>query len=136
MNIEVENVQKILQLYQFKNELGEDILWTPGQLEIMAPIINLGIGGKRFVQIETPTRYGKSSSIAAAILMRCTKKEQWAIVAGTAEKAQIIMDYFIDYALENPIPRGLLSTDVPLEKLKQERSRRHLSFSSGFEVRV
>ena len=136
MTKELEIVSKILQLYSFKNELGETINWTLGQREIMAPIINLGIEGKRFIQIETPTRYGKSSAIAAAILMRCTKREQWAIVAGTGEKAQIIMDYFIDYALDNVISRELLKTEIALDKLKQERSRRHLSFASGFEIRV
>jgi len=136
MTEELQNVNNILQLYSFKNELGEDIVWTQGQKEIMAPIINLGMGGKQFIQIETPTRYGKSSSIAAAILMRCTRKEQWAIVAGTAEKAQIIMDYFIDYALENVISRGLLKSKKDLDKLKQDRSQRHISFNSGFEVRV
>src|SRR3989304_4016133 len=47
------------------------------------------------------------------------------------------MDYFIDYALENDISRELLkNTGMALDKLKQDRSRRHLSFSSGFEVRV
>mgnify|MGYP001585163795 CR=1 FL=1 len=136
MNNELQFVNNILHLYSFKNELGEEIVWTQGQKEIMAPIINLGIGGKQYVQVETPTRYGKSSSIAAAILMRCTKKERWAIVAGTAEKAQIIMDYFIDYALDNTISRELLKTEMALDKLKQNRSQRHLSFSSGFEVRV
>lgn len=129
-------IDKLLQIYHFKNEIGEDIKWTEGQKEIMSPIINLGAGGKQFVQIETPTRFGKSSGIAAALVMRCTKKEQWAIVAGTAEKAQIIMDYFIDYALENEISRELLKNFVSVDKLKQERSRRSLSFASGFEVRV
>ena len=95
----LEKVEELLKGYSFNNELGEKIEWTEGQKSIMAPIINLGIDGKHFIQIETPTRYGKSSSLAAAILMRCTKKEQWAIVSGTSDKAQIIMDYFIDYAL-------------------------------------
>ena len=136
MTKELQNVDNILQLYTFKNQLGEDIDWTQGQKEIMAPIINLGMEGKHYVQIETPTQYGKSSAIAASVLMRCTRKESWAIVAGTAEKAQIIMDYFIAYALENDLSRGLLSREIALDKLKQERSRRHLSFSTGFEVRV
>lgn len=132
----IEKVNRLLKIYTFRNELGEIIEWTPGQKEMMAVLINLGVNGKRFVQIETPTRYGKSSSIAAALTMRCTKKEQWAIVAGTSEKAQIIMDYFIDYTLENVVPRELLKTEVPLERLKQERSRRSLVFSSGFEIRI
>lgn len=129
-------IDALLQAYTFSNELGERISWTPSQREIMSVILDLGSGGKQFVQIETPTRFGKSSSIAAALLMRCTKKEQWAIVAGTSEKAQIIMDYFINYALENVISRELLKSQVALDKLKQDRSRRHITFSSGFEVKV
>ena len=133
----LKKVNTLLQIYSFSNQLGEKITFSQGQKEIMACIVNLGIDGHKFIQIETPTQYGKSASIAAALTMRCTKKEQWAIVAGTAEKAQIIMDYFIDYSLENAIPRELLkNTGMALDKLKQDRSRRHLSFSSGFEVRV
>jgi hypothetical protein len=131
-----QKIDKLLKIYSFKNELGEEIQWTEGQKEIMSCILNLGANKKQYIQIETPTRYGKSSAIAAAILMRCTKKEQWAIVAGTGEKAQIIMDYFIDYALENEVPRELLKGFIAVDKLKQERSRRSLSFSSGFEVKV
>jgi len=129
-------IDKLLQIYHFTNELGENIDWTQGQKDIMSVILNLGVKGKRYIQIETATRYGKSSVIAAAVLMRCTKKEQWAIVAGTSEKAQIIMDYFIDYAIENIISRELLKTEIALDKLKQDRSRRHLTFSSGFEIKV
>jgi hypothetical protein len=131
-----ENLEKLLQAYQFKNQLGEVITWTKSQKEIMAVITELGRDGKKFVQIETPTQFGKSSCVAAALMMRCSKKEQWAVIAGTAEKAQIIMDYFIDYALDNFIPRELLKSETSLDKLKQDRSRRSLNFSSGFEIRV
>ena len=104
----LQKVNTLLGIYHFKNQLGELITFSQGQKEIMACIVNIGIDGKQFIQIETPTQYGKSASIAAALIMRCTKKEAWAIVAGTADKAQIIMDYFIDYALENDISRELL----------------------------
>ena len=129
-------VEKLLKIYSFKNQLGEIITFTPGQKQIIAVILNLGIDGKHYVQIETTTQYGKSSAIAAALTMRCTKKEPWAIVAGTGDKAQIIMDYFIDYCLQNPIPRELLRSMGSIDKLKQDRSRDSLTFSSGFEVRV
>lgn len=132
----IEKVDELLKGYSYKNELGEEIDWTEGQKQIMAPIIGLGAGGKKYVQVETPTRYGKSASVAAALNMRCTKQEKWAIVAGTADKAQIIMDYFIDYALENPVSRELLRTEVALDKLKQDKSRRHLTNRVGFEVQV
>jgi len=132
----MDRIHKIMEPWQFTNELGEKIEWTPSQLSIISVVLNLGAGGKQFVQIETPTRFGKSSGVAAALLMRCTKKERWAIVAGTAEKAQIIMDYFINYALENVISRELLKNRVSIDKLKQERNRRKLTFASGFEVEV
>ena len=132
----MDKVNDLLLDWSFTNELGESISWTPSQKEIMSVILNLGVNDKQFVQIETPTRFGKSSCTAAALVMRCPEKEQWAIVAGTAEKAQIIMDYFINYALENVISRELLKSEVALDKLKQDKSRRHLTFSSGFEIRV
>jgi len=131
-----EKVNKLLEIYSFSNELGEKITFTESQRKIIGCILDLGIDNKKLVQIETPTRFGKSAAVAAAILMRCSKKEQWAIVAGTGEKAQIIMDYLIDFALQNVIPRELLKTQTSLDKLKQERSRTTLTFSSGFEVRV
>ena len=129
-------VDKLTQIYSFTNELGQKIDWTPSQKEMMEIILNTGAGGKSYVQIETPTRFGKSSSVASALLMRCTMKERWAIVAGTADKARIIMDYFISYALENTIPRELLKNTVAIDKLKQERNKTKLTFSSGFEIEV
>lgn len=125
-------VDVLTACYQFTNELGEKITWTHSQREMMEEILN----ANGFVQIETPTRFGKSSSVAAALLMRCTMKERWAVVAGTADKAQIIMNYFISYALENLISRELLKTTVAIDKLKQERNKTKLTFSSGFEIEV
>lgn len=130
---------KLLAIYKFSNELGEKIEWTPSQKQMMEVILNAGddtVNQKSFIQIETPTRFGKSSSVAAALLMRCTMKERWAIVAGTADKAHIIMNYFIGYALENTISRKLLETKESLDKLKQERNKTKLTFASGFEIEV
>ena len=129
-------VDKLSSVFKFSNELGEKIEWTLSQRQMMEVILNTGAGGKSYVQIETPTRFGKSSSVAAALLMRCGMKEKWAIVAGTADKAHIIMNYFISYALENTISRKLLQSRESLDKLKQERNKTKLTFSSGFEIEV
>lgn len=131
--------ETLLQIFKFSNELGETIEWTPSQRQMMEIILNAGdetVDQKSFIQIETPTRFGKSSSVAAALLMRCGMKERWAIVAGTADKAHIIMNYFISYALENTISRKLLQNNESLDKLKQERNKTKLTFSSGFEIEV
>lgn len=132
-------VDKLLQIYKFSNELGERIEWTSAQREMMEIILNAGdltLDLKTLIQIETPTRFGKSSSVAAALTMRSSMKERWAIVAGTSDKAQIIMSYFIGYCLENTLPRRLLETRESLDKLKQERNKTKLTFSSGFEIEV
>ena len=52
-------VDNILELYTFKSQLGEAIEWTGGQKDIMSVIVNLGVDGKRLVQVETPTQYGR-----------------------------------------------------------------------------
>lgn len=134
-------LDKLLLGYKFSNELGEPMEFTPSQKRIMEVILDLGAEGeagewKSLVQIETPTQVGKSSGVAAALTMRTSKREKWVVVAGTSEKAQIIMDYFINYCLENVLPRELLKSQISIDKLKQDRSRRHLTFASGFEIRV
>ena len=140
MNKGLQKVEKMLQVYSFKNDLGEEIRFTAGQKQIISAIINHGVekDGKFFnrVQIETPTQYGKSCAIAAGLTMICTRKEKWSIVAGTTDKAQIIMDYFLDFAIDNQVPRALLRSDVPLDKLRMEKNKRNLDFASGFSVQV
>ena len=77
----------------------------------------------------TPTRYGKSATVAAGVIVRAsTKNEKWAIVAGSRDKAQIIMDYAIGYSLDDPLIKTQLAIDGSLERLRRERSRDRLTF--------
>jgi hypothetical protein len=85
----------------------------------------------------THTRYGKSASVGSAVAVRASvKPEKWAIVAGTKEKARIIMDYIINYVLDDPILASQLTIDVPLERLRRERSRDRLTFARRGEIRI
>ena len=94
---------KVLKMFKFKTKEGiiyNDVI-TQGGKEIMETIIGReapdGSHRKR-VQIEAHTRFGKSLAVAAGISVRATaKKEPWAVVAPTVDKAQIIMDYVIDF---------------------------------------
>jgi len=131
-------VDKILKTFTFKDESGDPIIFTPGQLQILDIIVNRqSPDGKRRIHIMTPTRYGKSTTVAAGVVVRAsTKPEKWAIVAGTKDKAQIIMDHAINFSLDDPLIRTQLAIEGTLERLRRERSRDKLTFLRGGEIRV
>lgn len=114
---------------------------TPGQLEIAEPILyREAPGGKKKVHIMAHTRYGKSMIIGACVAIRAaTKREPWVVVAPTKEQAQIIMDYAIQFSVNDPILSQLLAvnaTTLTNEKLTQRRARDHITYRHGGEVRT
>ena len=77
------------------------------------------------------TRYGKSLTVALAVLTRvATFPEKWAIVAPSEKKARIIMGYIIDHTFDNEYTKRKLeiSKDESLEHLRRERSKSRLTF--------
>lgn len=120
----------------FKNPDGQPFEMTPGQADIFNTIFL-----KRHLrnQIITPTRYGKSETVAMAVLLRSmTFKESWLILAGSTEKTQIIMGKLIQHLYDNPalesqIDRSNLSQ---IERLKHKRNIEHLTWTNGGEVRT
>jgi hypothetical protein len=129
---------KTLEFYNFKDDNGEPIHWYPGQLEIIDCILHReSIDGKRRVEIIALTQYGKSLAVAAGILCRVVPRaEKWAIVAGTQEKAQIIMDYVIMMATNSALVRTQLKVSEPLDRLRMSKSKSRIMFSKKGEVRV
>lgn len=150
---------KVLSIYTLVDSKGfclnENI--NQGQKEIMEIILNRGVtpemigkdlfkhkyGDKDIVRrahVMAHTRFGKSIAIGAAVAIRASvKKEKWAIIAPTKEQAQIIMDYMLDFAVNDPIIRTTLTTDYSIlreERLVQRRSRQHITFRDGGEVKV
>ncbi|KKP97251.1 MAG: hypothetical protein UR99_C0017G0034 [Candidatus Moranbacteria bacterium GW2011_GWD2_36_12] len=136
---------KILKIYTFKTKegiiLNETI--THGQKIIIECIL----GRKAPIDIETikrihtmaHTRYGKSIAIAIGVSVRSsTKHEPWAVVAGTKDQAQIIMDYVIQFSVNDPMLRGQLvnEKEIRIERLTQRRKRDHLTYKFGGEVRA
>lgn len=121
------------------NNVNDNI--TPGQLEIAEPIIyREAPGGKKKVHIMAHTRYGKSMIIGACVAIRAaTKREPWVVVAPTKEQAQIIMDYAIQFSVNDPILSQLLAVNAKTltnEKLTQRRARDHITYLKGGEVRT
>jgi hypothetical protein len=135
---------KTLAFYDFKDDTGESIHWYPGQLEIIdailhrksIPTINFPQGKNR-VEVIALTQYGKSLAVAAGLLIRVVPRpEKWAIVAGTQEKAQIIMDYVIMLATNNALIRTQLKVSEPLDRLRMSKSKTRIMFAKKGEVRV
>ncbi|MBM3253097.1 MAG: hypothetical protein FJZ16_02440, partial [Candidatus Omnitrophica bacterium] len=137
MNIR-DNTIEALKRFQFQEDNGEKIQWAQGQLEIIDCIFNRSSpDGLKRVQVIAATQYGKSIAVGAGIVMRATAfPENWAVVAGTKEKARIIMDYVIMFSLNNPIVRSQLSPDIPIERLRMKRAQDRLTYKSKGEVRV
>lgn len=97
----------------------------------------------RRIHIECITRYGKSMCIGAALAIRASgskKPEPWAIVAPTQDKAQIIMDYAIQFATNDFTMRLNLLIDPPelqkIDKLKEHKAKDHITFKRGGEIRA
>ncbi len=128
---------EILKDYAFE-DAGELIDWKPGQLEIIDCILHReSPDGKKRIEIMAATRYGKSLATAAGVVIRVSlKPEKWAIVAGTKEKARIIMEYITLFSLDCPVIRAQLEIDTPLDRLKMRRSQDRLNYKRGGEVRV
>lgn len=129
---------KALEFYHFEDDEGKVIVWTSGQLEIIDCIINReSPEGLKRIEIVASTQYGKSLAVAAGIAIRASlHPEKWAIVAGTTEKARIIMEYVIMLALNNDIIRTQLTADTPLDRLRMKKSAERLTFKRKGEVRV
>lgn len=129
--------RQILKDYAFE-DAGELIDWKPGQLEIIDCILHRkSPDGKNRIQILAATRYGKSLAVAAGVVIRASlKPEKWAIVAGTKEKARIIMEYITMFSLDCPVVRAQLEIETPLDRLRMKRSQDRLNYRRGGEVRV
>lgn len=136
-------VKDILGTFNLVTKEGIDLNknLTPGQLEIAECILyRQAPDGQKRVHIMAHTRYGKSMIVGACVAIRAaTKKERWVIVAPTKEQAQIIMDYVIHFSVNDPIISQLLKVNakqIKEEQLTQRRSRDHITYLKGGEVRT
>jgi len=131
-----ENTTKKWQnlLRVFNDEKGESYTFTPTQIRIIDTIAK-----RRYprTQLILPTQYGKSFAVALGIILRIvSKNEKWAIVAPSADKARIIMDYIIEHLFDDVIFSEQLEFYDTKEKLKQHRSRDRITFRNGGEIRI
>lgn len=133
-----------LELYKFTDNAGRILEWTPGQIEIIDCILHRSSQSTesfpdilKRIEIIASTQYGKSLAVAAGVVIRASSfPEKWAIVAGTTEKAKIIMEHIIGLALNNVIIRQELDPETPLDRLRMKRSAERIVFRLKGEVRV
>jgi hypothetical protein len=133
-----QNTLAALAFYKFHDDAGREIVWAPGQLEIIDNILNRGsVEGLQRTEVIAATQYGKSLAVGAGVAIRTSLyPESWAIVAGTTEKARIIMEYVIMLSLNNSILRSQLDPATPLDRLRMKRSADQLVFRRRGAVRV
>ncbi len=141
--VETPAIDKMLQAFTLKTKEGINFndQITPGQKEIGECILQRrSPDGKNRIHVMAHTRYGKSLVVGACVAIRASaKKEPWAIVAPTKEQAQIIMDYVIFFAINDPLISQTLKTSakqLKTEQMTQRRSRNHITFLGGGEVRT
>lgn len=129
---------ELLELHNFKDDAGRQIVWTAGQLEIIDCILwRSSQDGLKRVEIIASTQYGKSLAVAAGVVIRASAfPEKWAIVAGTTEKARIIMAHIVMLALNTITIRQELTPETPLDRLRMKKNADQLTFRLKGEVKV
>lgn len=129
---------EMLKFYNFTDDTGRPIEWALGQIVIIDCIFKRSApDGKKRIEIIASTQYGKSLAVAAGLVVRASiLPEKWAIVAGTKEKARIIMEYVTMLALNSKPIRTQLDSETSLDKLRMRKSQDRLTFKRKGEIRV
>ena len=128
-------IRQIVKAY-FKNNKGEPFILTDGQCDVAIPIF---FKEDRRVEVIAPTQYGKSETLAMALILRSQIfQEPWWIITGQQTKSDIIMQKAIAHLFDSEDLLTALDLDpaTPLERLKRERSRERLVWREGGEIRA
>lgn len=120
----------------FKDDDGRPFALTDGQADIFGAIL---FKRHRRVQVLTYTQYGKSETVAMAIDLRSIAfEEDFTIVAGQQDKADIIMNKAVAHLFDHPaLTVQIDPLGVPkLERLKHEKSQTRITFKDGGSIRA
>ena len=130
-----KSAKAIVKQY-FKNDYGEPFEITDTQADIFLCIVT-----RKWLRVEVicPTQFGKSSTIAMALIIASTNDhEDFAIVTGSESKSQIIMEKVVQHTFDHPKFTALLELDdnEPLDRIRRQRSRKMLTWKGGGSVRT
>jgi hypothetical protein len=102
---------------------------SPKQREIFKAIV---FRKHKRVQILASTQYGKTLTVAlAVIVVACMQGVVCCVVAPSADKAKLLMRYFIYHIGDSPLFSGLLERNTKLERLKMEESKERIILRNG-----
>lgn len=126
----IEAIQAIVSNY-FKSSRGNPYQMTVGQCEIFHAVTSQDYD---WVWASAPTRYGKTETVAMAILfLAAFHNLKIPIVAGSEDKAKKIMEYIVMHIADHEaLYEGLIIDDLAdVEKLKVQMSKNALRWSTG-----
>lgn len=133
---QAREVAKSLVRTYFKNDYGEPFELTNGQADIFLMIF-LKIHPRNAVM--TYTQYGKSDTVSMALILRTQIfNEFFTIIAGKKRKGMIIMEKILQHVFDNSYfyNRLEIDKDMPLERLKRERSKEKITWQGGGGIRI
>ena len=115
----------------YKNEKGDPFELTPNQLRIFETIARRKYPRNQAI---TYTQYGKTNTVALAVLTRISFfPEKWAIVAPDQKRAKILIEKIITHIFDNELTtrKFQISEGESLERIRRERSKNRLTFNTG-----
>lgn len=133
-----DQLLNLLEQLEFKDLEGKMIDWSPTQIDIIWAIVTRGrsIVSNR-LHIMITTRFGKSLAVGAGVAIRSMlAPEKWAIIAGTQEKARIIMEYAIGFIVNSALREMLELDNDAISRLQRERSKDRIVSKNRGELRV
>ncbi len=113
---------------KFLDDRGDPLILTDTQCDIFN-LIWKKVHPR--VHIETVTRFGKSLTVALAVLMRIsTYPEKFSVVAGTTKQARIIMGYIIQHIFDNDYTRKkfIMEENENEESIRRYKNKDRLNF--------
>ena len=136
--VEADEIKKFLRSHRaearelvkgiFKNDNGTPVILTDKQCDLFN-IIYRRITPR--VHVATFTRWGKSRTIAFAVLLRAsTFPEKWAIVAGNQKQAAIIMNYVIQHIFDHDYMKQkfLMEKGETEESIRRYKNKDRVNF--------
>lgn len=126
----IKKIKKLVKVF-FKTQRGEPYEMTTGQAYVFLNIIDPKI---KWLWLSAPTRYGKSDILAMALIyLAAVKHLKIPIVAGSADKANKIMEYVVAHIADNALLyQGLMNTDIAkIDQLKISVSKNGLRWYDG-----
>lgn len=118
----------------FTTDSGKPFILTEGQEHIISQVLDPDVGR---LCVKTYTQYGKSDILAIAlIILAILYQEKILIVAPDGKQAGIIMGRVIQHLFDHAFLTANITWSGSLERLKQERSKRRITFLSGSEIMV